>query len=280
MRGQPTAVYTYFNQPRFASFDLEHPGDRRVGVMLVHGFTGTPLDMRPIADHLHAQGANCHAITLPGMATDIGRLAEVTAIGWRTAVLEAWEAHRARYRHAILVGYSMGGSAAIQMAAKSAPELLLLLAPFWRINDRRAPLLPVIKRVVREFKLLKDLDFTDPDQRRWIEAALPGVNMDDPEVQRMMREESGIPAAIIDEVRKFGGLARNDAPRVHAPTIVLQGTQDWVVNPRHTRQLIGAFSNLQGYHEFPGDHLITLDTVPSWPRVRELIDLDVVQAIR
>jgi esterase/lipase len=174
----------------------------------------------------------------------------------------------------------MGGSAAIQMAAKSPPELLLLLAPFWRINDRRAPLLPVIKRVIREFKLLKDLDFTDPDQRRWIEAALPGVSMDDPEVQRMMREESGIPAAIIDEVRKFGGLARNDATRVHAPIIVLQGTQDWVVNPRHTRQLIAAFSNLQAYHEFPGDHLITLDTVPSWPRVRELIDLDVVQAIR
>ncbi len=270
----------YFRQPHFAPYALEHGDDRaRVGVLLVHGFTGTPLDMRPIAELLYEHGANCHAFELPGMATDIERLPQMTALTWRKAVLKAWETHRRRYRHTIIVGYSMGGAAAVQMAARANPDLLVLLAPFWRINDRRAMFLPVLKRFKREVKLLNELDFTDPDQRKWFEAALPGVNVDDPDVQRLMQESSSVPAGVIDEVRKFGGITRGEAHKVTAPAVVLQGTRDWVVAPRYTRALIDQFRNLQGYHEFPGDHLITLDTVPSWPRVRELIDLDIAPAV-
>ena len=279
MRGNAPAVLTYFNQPQFAPFSLLHDDAPSVGVLLIHGFTGTPLEMRPIAMHLHALGANCHVIQLPGMATDIERLPEMTAERWRASVLDEWQRHHATYARTILIGYSMGGAAAIQMAARTAPDLLVLLAPFWRINDRRAAFLPVVKRIARDFKLLGSVDLTDPDQRRWVEAAMPGVDVNDPEVQRLMREESGIPIQVIDELRRFGIFARNDASRVQAPVVVMQGIQDEVVAPRFTRSMISQFSRLHGYHEFPGNHLITLDTLPSWSRVRELLDLDVAPAI-
>ncbi len=263
----------YYKHPRFGPFSLEHPPGNcdRVGILLVHGFTGSPPDMRPLAEMLHGLGADCHALMHPGMATDMANLSSMTASIWREAVLECWQEHTSRYERTILVGYSMGGAASIQMAVQRAPDLLLLLAPFWRINDRRAVLLPVAKRVVKEFKPLSHLDFEDPYVREWFKAALPDLNLDDPDMVRSMRDETGIAAPVIDELRKFGAIGRREASRVTAPVVVIQGHQDTVVNPRHTRQLIDEFPHLMAYHEIPGDHMIPLDTAASWPTVRPIV---------
>ena len=270
----------YFQRPQFAPFSLEHPEPNpdRLGVMLVHGFTGSPLDMRPLADELFRLGADCHAVGLPGHGTDIANLPTMTESTWRNAVLRAWTAHVQRYPRSLLIGYSMGGAAALQMAAQSPPRLLILLAPFVRINDRRAPLLPLAGRLIREVKLLANLDFEDPTIRQWIKAALPDLEVDNPEIQYRLRNETGISGAVINELRKFGNAGRRAAPSVRCPVVVIQGHQDFVVNPRDSRRLSDAFANLQAYHEIPADHLLTLATVPWWTRVRDLV-LDEVRGL-
>ncbi len=263
----------YYQRPQFAPFALEHErhDPDRLGIMLVHGFTGSPADMRPLAETLFELGADCHAINVPGHGVDIANLQSMTASIWHDAVMAAWAEHSQRYRRSILIGYSMGGAAAIQMAASHAPELLILLAPFVRINDRRAVLLPVAGRLIKEVKLLADLDFENPVIRQWIKAALPDLEVDDPVIQRRLREETGIAGTVINELRKFGAAANRAAPRVTCPVVLLQGHQDFVVNPRDTRRLSDRFTNLQAYHEFPADHLLTLSTVPWWDRVRNLV---------
>jgi alpha-beta hydrolase superfamily lysophospholipase len=173
----------------------------------------------------------------------------------------------------------MGGAAALQMAARSAPDLLILLAPFVRINDRRATLLPVAGRFVKEVKLLANMNFDDPIIRQWLRAALPDLEVDDPEIQRRLREETGVSASVINELRKFGNAGRRAAFAVGCPVVVIQGHQDSVVNPRDSRRLCDAFTNLQAYHEISGDHLLTLATVPWWPRVLALV-LDEVTGLQ
>ena len=266
-------VIEYFQQERYRPFALEHPGDGpdRLGVMLVHGFTGTPADMRPLADELHARGADCHGLLHPGMAIDIANLSKMTSEVWRSSALKHWERHVARYRRTVLVGYSMGGAAAIQMAAHHAADLVILLAPFSRINDRRAVFLPVAKHLLREFRLLSQLDFDDPWVRDWFKVTLPDVDLDDPEMRRVIREESGIAAPVIDELRKFGAVGRRVASQVTAPVVVIQGHHDTVVNPRDTRDLINRFPRLQAYHEIPGDHLLPMAGSAAWPEVRSLV---------
>lgn len=263
----------YFSHPRFGAFSLEHPDGPETdrGVMLVHGFTGSPADMRPLATALFEAGYDCHVPMHPGMATDIANLNSMTAAIWRETSLERWREHTERYAKTVLIGYSMGGSAAIQMAAEQAPDLLLLIAPFTRINDRRARFLPIAKHMIREVRLLPDMDYSDPDVRQWFKAALPDLDIDDPEIARRIREETGIAAPVIDELRKFGALGLEAAGSVNCPVVVLQGHQDTVVHPRYTRQLIDRFSHLNAYHEVPGDHLLPLDTLPTWPVVRDLV---------
>lgn len=266
-------MHEYYQRPQFAPFSLVHaePVEQPVGVMLVHGFTGSPADMRPLAELLHERGADCHAIGLPGHGQDIANLQSMTARIWEDAVSTAWREHTSRYRRTILIGYSLGGAAAIRMAASKTPEMLVLLAPFVRINDRRAMLLPVAKGLMKDIKMLEGLDFESPVIRQWLETTLPDLEYEDPEIQRQLREESGVSARVINEIRKFGGSARNAAPEVTCPVVVLQGHQDVVVNPRDTRNLCDRFPSLQAYHEMPADHLLSLGTVPWWPRVRSLV---------
>lgn len=266
-------MHEYYHRPQFAPFSLVHddPAEPPVGVMLVHGFTGSPMDMRPLAKLLHERGADCHAIGLPGHGQDIANLQSMTATIWHNAVSAAWQDHTRRYTRTILIGYSMGGSAAIQIAASQAPDMMVLLAPFVRINDRRATFLPVAKHLMKDIKMLEKLDFENPVVRQWMETTLPGLQFDVPEIQRQLREESAVTANVINEVRKFGVAARRSASKVTCPVVVLQGHQDVVVNPRDTRNLCDRFPSMQAYHEMPADHLMSLDTVPWWPRVRSLV---------
>lgn len=263
----------YYQRPQFAPFSLvrDELVEPPVGVLLVHGFTGSPMEMRPLAELLHTRGADCHAMSLPGHGQDIANLQSMTASIWDEATAAAWLEHTRRYQRTILIGYSLGGAAAIRMAASRAPDLLVLLAPFVRINDRRALFLPVAKRVMKDIKMLENLDFESPVIRQWLETTLPGLEFDDPEIQRQLRDESVVTARVIDEVRKFGYGARRLASQVTCPVVVLQGHQDAVVNPRDTRNLIDRFPSLQAYHEMPADHLLSLGTVPWWPRVRSLV---------
>lgn len=263
----------YFQSPVFQPFTLVHDGHdpERVGVLLVHGFTGTPADMRPLALSLHALGADCHVMMHRGMANDIENLPTMTAAIWRKSVLDAWETMRGQYSRTILVGYSMGGAAAIQMAAEVAPDLLVLLAPFVKINDRRAMLLPFAKRVIPDIQFFSNVDFDRQTVRDWFQIAVPGLDIDDPEVRRKVKDESGIPPPVINELRKFGAAAWKEAGGVTCPVVILQGHDDRVVHPRDTRRLSDRFPQLQAYHEFRADHLVTLDTVWWWPRVEELV---------
>src|SRR5439155_483073 len=44
------------------------PGSRPLGCLLVHGFTGTPEEMRPLGEALAARGFPVHAVRLAGLA--------------------------------------------------------------------------------------------------------------------------------------------------------------------------------------------------------------------
>ena len=68
-------------------FDFD--GDGSVGVVCVHGFTGTPYDMRYLGGQIARAGFHVHGVRLPGHGTRVEDL-EVTTWGeWAYAVEEA-----------------------------------------------------------------------------------------------------------------------------------------------------------------------------------------------
>jgi carboxylesterase len=116
-----------------------------VGVILIHGFTGTPRDLQGLGEALQGRGLAVRIPRLPGHGTN-GR--DFLATGWRDWLRCGADAYADL--HAIcprihLVGYSMGGSIAVILAARFKVERLVLLAPALRTTNPLLPLSPLLK---------------------------------------------------------------------------------------------------------------------------------------
>ena len=270
----------WYQQDQFKPFSLTHDDSdgERPGAMLVHGFTGTPAEMRPLAHALFDLGCDAQAMLVRGMGPEIGSLNSMTARIWRESSLETWRDHVARYRRSILVGYSFGGALALIQAAEHPPDLLILLAPHVRLADRRGPFLPVVKYVIRELHQFKDTDFSDAGTRLWWSRAMPGLDLDDPRVQESIRTATPMSMAMLDEMRRLSREGKRVARLVPSPTVIIQGTMDTISLPRHSARLAKNLPNLVAYHEIPADHMLPFESFPSWPSVRELIQQAVTSA--
>ncbi|HJQ84468.1 MAG TPA: alpha/beta fold hydrolase, partial [Candidatus Binatia bacterium] len=85
------------------------PGPRPLGCLLVHGFTATPDEMRPLGEALAARGFPVRAVRLAGHGTDVADLARTRWTDWFASVLEAAATLRRDVPRIALAGMSMGG---------------------------------------------------------------------------------------------------------------------------------------------------------------------------
>jgi len=261
-----------FDGPRHEPFDL--PGSAG-GALLVHGFMGTPRDMRPLAAALNAQGWEARVPLLPGFGSEVTTLPERRMEDWAAAIRAALSDLQQRHTRTLLVGHSLGGGLALQMAAELQPDGLILLAPFWTVDMWLWKTLPVLRYVVRDIRVFSvhKLNFDDPETRRGLTAFLPGANLDDPEMQQAILQYS-LPTRLFNQVRRAGKTGYQRAPDIRSKTLVLQGSQDTLVTPPLTRKLIMALPTPPRYVEVAGEHLINDDEGPGWPIVqREVLDL-------
>jgi carboxylesterase len=257
----------FYTDPGHEPFHIESGSSR---ALLIHGFLGSPRDLRPLAQELADVGVTTRGVLLPGFGPDIARLKKVQAEEWLNAARTAWEEIREGASRTTLIGFSMGGAVALRLATEAglAPDQLVLLAPHWKFADRRAVVLPVAKYLIREFKPFGPIDFDSPDMRRMLAELAPGADLDDPVVRHQLRNSATIPTRALDELRRIGVSAAR-APRVSAATTIVQGLQDTTTLPAYSRELAARIS--AELHEIPGDHLIVDPERPSWSAVRDTV---------
>lgn len=259
----------------FEAEPLAAAGRPSTGALLLHGFMGTPKELRPLGRALAAAGIAAHAPILPGFGHQVADLNTTRARAWVDHAAGAWDEVTARYERTVLLGFSMGGAVALQLVTRRAPDRLVLLAPLWRLGDwpisAALPALPALKHVVRTFSPFAKADFREPGVRQFFAATDPSLDLDDPAVQARLREETTISMAVIDELRRVAAGGAAAAGRVQPPTLVVQGTGDEVVTRARTRALLPRLGGPITYHELPADHLLVADDRPTWPTVRTLV---------
>ena len=241
----------FYSEPEHQPFQL---GSGSIGALLLHGFPGTPAEMRPLGEQLAAGGWAVYGPLLPGFGPQIATLGQKTRQDWLAAAQELWEQIQAKHETAVLIGFSMGGALALNLAAQLPPHYLVLLAPFWRFAGWQGNLLPLVKHFQKVFYPFAQADFGDTAVRKRLNEIMPGVNLDDPQVQAQIRQEIQLPTKTIDEVRQLGKEGGKLAAKIYTPTLLLQGSADTVVLPQNSRQLITRLAGPITYRELPGDH--------------------------
>jgi carboxylesterase len=246
-------------------------GSGSTRALLIHGFLGSPRDLRPLAAALAEAGVTAHGMLLPGFGADIGRVRQVRVDDWLAAASDAWRDVSAGATRTTLVGFSMGGAVALRLAAEAgvAPDRLILLAPHWRFADRRAVILPLGKHFIRDLKPFGRVNFDNPVMRRMLAEWAPGADLDDAEVRRQLRDSAVIPTHALDELRKIGNHAGAMAARVTVPATIVQGAQDMTSLPSYSR-ILARRMNAE-LIEVPGNHMIVDPAAPSWPQVRDTV---------
>jgi len=119
----------------------------KIGVLVIHGFTGSPVTITPWAKYFNQIGYTVSAPCLPGHGTDWQKLNETTWPDWYSSVEQSFLELKDKCDRVFVAGFSMGGSLALRLCQIRGSEVegLILLNP--SIHDRRfiLKLTPILK---------------------------------------------------------------------------------------------------------------------------------------
>jgi carboxylesterase len=131
----------------------ELTGGRRIGVLLSHGFTGSPASLKPWGQHLGGKGYGVEVPLLPGHGTSWQELNTLSWTDWYAALDQVFERMRKTHDAVVVGGLSMGGALALRLAADHGDDVagLLLVNPALATKRLDVTLLPVLKYLARSF---------------------------------------------------------------------------------------------------------------------------------
>jgi carboxylesterase len=143
----------------------ELTGGKRVGVLLSHGFTGSPYSMKPWGRYLADLGYAVSVPRLPGHGTSWQQLNITTWSDWYGEVSRAFEALRQENDAVVVGGLSMGAALVLQLAEQHDAEIsgVVLVNAAVATKRKDVKLLPVLKHLVSAFPAIAN-DIKRPGQ--------------------------------------------------------------------------------------------------------------------
>jgi carboxylesterase len=121
----------------------------RTGIVVSHGFTGSPHGVRAWAQSLADAGYAVRMPLLPGHGTSWQELATTRWQDWHTALDAAYLELADECEHVVVAGLSMGGALALRLAATRPVAGAVVVNPGLVIDDPRAPLAGILKLVLK-----------------------------------------------------------------------------------------------------------------------------------
>ena len=210
-------------EPLSAPARPELTGGRRIGVLLSHGFTGSPASMKPWGEDLAALGYAVEVPRLPGHGTTWQEMNTTRWSDWYAELSAAYERLASSTDAVVVAGLSMGGALVLRLAADH-PEVagVIVVNPAVATKRLDVKLLPVLKHLVPSF---------------------PGIAND---IKKPGVEEHGYtktPLKAAHSMMQAWPQLVADLPRITAPLLYLRSSVDHVVDDSSEPIIVGAVSS-------------------------------------
>lgn len=230
----PVKAAAYFNKK-----------SSETGILLLHGFTGTPAEMRYLAEKLNESGATVYVPRYPGHGTSLIEMANSSVDAWFTAAREALFELKAHCNNVYIAGLSMGGIFAILLAREFAIQKIALMSVPYTLKEKTIYAAPVAGLFT---KIL------------WVPNKTKGV-CDEAARKEHICYDDGIPVRQSWQLFKTIKKAMKALPYVDSQVLIVQSKNDKVI-PEHSAEYI--YSRLGSEHKqivwlSKSDHAITVD---------------------
>ncbi|MCC5950903.1 MAG: alpha/beta fold hydrolase [Acidimicrobiia bacterium] len=185
------------------------------GVLVLHGFTGNPHSVRPLAEAFADAGFAVELPRLPGHGTSIDDMLITTWADWSGEAEAAYQRLAARCDRVVVAGLSMGGTLTLWVAAEH-PEVAGIICINALIEDP-GPMREAIAELVESGMEVMDgigSDIADPDS---VEIAYPGT-----------------PLRPLQTLIAAGDELRPRLGDITCPALVMTSPQDHVVTPSNS----------------------------------------------
>ena len=181
-----------------------------VGVLVQHGFTGSPAGVRPWAEHLAAAGYTVRAPLLPGHGTSWQDCNRTTWRDWYAAAEAAYDELAARCESVFVAGLSMGGTLVTRLAQQRPVAGMVLVNPSYATER---------------------LDARFARYIAWAVPSRPGIASDikKPGVSEVAYDRTPVRAFV--SLQNLWGVVREDMSEVRCPVLLYRSAEDHVVEP-------------------------------------------------
>ena len=178
------------------------------GCLLVHGFSGSPPEMRPMGEYLAQRGLTVLGVRLAGHGTTPEDMATTTWRDWVASAEEGLQELMGRCGRVFVAGLSMGGLITLHLAAHHPLDGIVPMSAPAYIADWRFRFMPLAQHFLR-----------------WV---TPNIESDltDPQAQERCWSYDRLPARCIASLGQLLRLVRRELPRVEVPALIMQGEKD------------------------------------------------------
>lgn len=206
--------------------------------MMVHSFTGSPLEFRRLGDYLNGHGYTVSAVRLPGHGTSLKEMAKTRWTDWWKHLVNAYdEIGGHRMKKIVTIGHSMGGLLTIKLALERKVDGMICLSTPIFIQKRLA-FFEVLGQWLGKTKAA-DIE----------PAVREAFYYDKPPLPCLLSLWS-----LLNQVKQ-------SLPEVKTPIFITQGSKDTVVQPRSADYIYSrTSSSLKQIQHYPNSaHSILLD---------------------
>ena len=224
----------------------------QAGLLLIHGFTASPTQLRLVGDELHQRGLTVSAPLLPGHGTTVADLSKQRWQHWVEHVELALANLKSRCSTVFISGISLGSLLALYLAAQHTDlKGVVLYSPLVKMPGGIAiHLVPVLKYLIRELRK-------------------PPAFSTDPHALDRLWDYPKVSLFALHELARLRARVQPLLPRITRPTLIIYSTLDRLIarnSAQYTYDHIGAADKtLITLHN--SGHDVTLDS--EWKEVAE-----------